>query len=123
DEVAGTLSALEIEDLVTARDVTAVMQRLEMVSRISEEIAGYVVELGTDGRLLSLQLDELIGGIAPDRELVVRDYVDPRAGTVESVLAHLESLTSSELIDIPAIARALGVGGRDGESLDDPLSP
>ncbi|MEE6274316.1 DNA integrity scanning diadenylate cyclase DisA [Georgenia wangjunii] len=123
DEVAGTLSALEIEDLVTTRDVTAVMQRLEMVSRISEEIAGYVVELGTDGRLLSLQLEELIGGIAPDRELVVRDYMDPRAGSVESVLAQLESLSSSELIDMPAIARALGVGGRDGESLDDPLSP
>ena len=55
DEVTGTLSALEIEDLVTVRDVTAVVQRLEMVTRISDEIAGYVVELGTDGRLLTLQ--------------------------------------------------------------------
>ncbi|HUX69937.1 MAG TPA: DNA integrity scanning diadenylate cyclase DisA, partial [Cellulomonadaceae bacterium] len=54
DEVAGTLSALEIEDLVTVRDVTAVVQRLDMVRRISEEIAGYVIELGSDGRLLSL---------------------------------------------------------------------
>jgi diadenylate cyclase len=123
DEVAGTLSALEIEDLVTVRDVTAVVQRLEMVSRISEEIAGYVVELGTDGRLLSLQLDELIGGIAPDREHVVRDYVAPHAGGVEQVLSRLEALSSSELIDMRAIARALGLGGRDGESLDDALSP
>ena len=38
DEVGGTLSALEIEDLVTVRDVAAVVQRLEMVRRISEEI-------------------------------------------------------------------------------------
>lgn len=60
DEVAGTLSALEIEDLVTVRDVSAVAQRLEMVRRIATEIAEYVVELGTDGRLLALQLDELI---------------------------------------------------------------
>ena len=52
DEVAGTLSALEIEDLVTVRDVIAVVQRLEMVRRIADEIDGYVVELGTDGRLL-----------------------------------------------------------------------
>ncbi|MFC4554515.1 DNA integrity scanning diadenylate cyclase DisA [Georgenia faecalis] len=123
DEVAGTLSALEIEDLVTVRDVTAVVQRLEMVSRISEEIDGYVTELGTDGRLLSLQLDELIGGIAPDRELVVRDYVGPRAGSVETTLLRLESLTSSELIDMRSIARALGIGGTGGESLDDALSP
>ena len=38
---------------------------------------GYVVELGTDGRLLSLQLDELVAGVDADRELVVRDYLPP----------------------------------------------
>ncbi len=75
DEVAGTLSALEIEDLVTVRDVSAVVQRLEMVRLIATEIAEYVVELGTDGRLLALQLEELIAGVEPERELVVRDYV------------------------------------------------
>ena len=53
DEVAGTLSALEIEDLVTVRDAISVAQRLEMVRRIADEIEGYVVELGTDGRLLA----------------------------------------------------------------------
>ena len=63
DEVSGTLSALEIEDLVTVRDVSAVAQRLEMVRRIAGEIESYVVELGTDGRLLTLQLDELIAGV------------------------------------------------------------
>jgi hypothetical protein len=54
DEVASTLSALEIEDLVTVRDVAVVAQRLEMVTRIAREIEDYVVELGTDGRLLCL---------------------------------------------------------------------
>src|SRR5690625_1714411 len=63
DEVSGTLSALEIEDLVTVRDVAAVVQRLEMVRRISGEISDYVVELGTNGRLLALQFDELISGV------------------------------------------------------------
>jgi diadenylate cyclase len=55
--VSGTLSALEIEDLVTARDAIQVVQRLEMVRRIADEIEGYVIELGTDGRLLALQLE------------------------------------------------------------------
>src|SRR5437763_14069501 len=63
DEVSGTLSALEIEDLVTVRDAVAVTQRLEMVRTIASEIASYVVELGTDGRLLSLQLDALLPGV------------------------------------------------------------
>ena len=83
DEVSGTLSALEIEDLVTARDAIAVVQRLEMVRRIADEIEGYVVELGTDGRLLALQLDELMAGVDSDRTLVIRDYLpSARAGRV-----------------------------------------
>ncbi|MFF3288992.1 DNA integrity scanning diadenylate cyclase DisA [Streptomyces sp. NPDC003023] len=135
DEVAGTLSALEIEDLVTVRDVTAVAQRLEMVRRIATEIAEYVVELGTDGRLLALQLDELIAGVEPERELVVRDYVpeptSPRAApgrgpqrsrTVEEALAELDALSHAELLELPTVARALGYSGSP-ETLDSAVSP
>ncbi|MFI5428974.1 DNA integrity scanning diadenylate cyclase DisA [Aeromicrobium sp. UC242_57] len=75
DEVSDALSALEIEDLVTVRDVAAVAQRLEMVSRIAGEIDTYVLELGSDGRLLALQLEEPIAGVDAERELIIRDYM------------------------------------------------
>ena len=75
DEVSGALSALEIEDLATVRDVTAVAQRLEMVRRTAAEIEGYMVELGTDGRLLALHLDELVAGTGQERAMLARDYV------------------------------------------------
>ena len=74
DGVTGALSALEVEDLVTLRDVATVLQRAEMVRRIADEIEGYVVELGDDGRLVELQLEELTGGVEDDRRLVGRDY-------------------------------------------------
>jgi diadenylate cyclase len=123
DEVSGTLSALEIEDLVTVRDVSAVVQRLEMVRRISEEIEGYVVELGSDGRLLALQLDELTGGISSDRELVTRDYIDQRKDRDEvAVQAALADLDSTELLDIAHIARVLGLPG-GGDTLDAAVGP
>ena len=126
DEVAGTLSALEIEDLVTVRDVTAVAQRLEMVRRIATEIVGYVVELGTDGRLLSLQLDELIAGVEPERELVARDYFPERAAkkgrTVHDVLTELGALTHTELLDLQTVAKGLGYPGTP-EALDSAVSP
>ena len=124
DEVTGTLSALEIEDLVTVRDVAAVLQRLEMVRRISDEISEYVVELGTDGRLMSLQLDELIDGLSDDRELVVRDYVESARDSlpVEDALARLGSLSSNELLDLTAGTRAIGFPVI-GESLDASVSP
>lgn len=126
DEVAGTLSALEIEDLVTVRDVSAVVQRLEMVRLIATEIAEYVVELGTDGRLLALQLEELIAGVEPERELVVRDYVpEPtakRSRTVNEALAELDALSHAELLELPTVARALGYTGSP-EALDSAVSP
>ena len=74
DGVTGALSALEVEDLVTLRDVVTVLQRAEMVRRIADEIEGYVVELGDDGRLVELQLEELTGGVEDDRRLVGKDY-------------------------------------------------
>jgi diadenylate cyclase len=126
DEVSGTLSALEIEDLVTVRDVAAVAQRLEMVRRIASEIEGYVVELGTDGRLLSLQLDELIAGVDIDRELVARDYLPAPSShgtrTVATVLSELDALSAVDLLDLGAVALALGFTG-GAEQLDAAVSP
>jgi diadenylate cyclase len=124
DEVSGTLSALEIEDLVTVRDVCAVVQRLEMVGRISEEIAGYVVELGTDGRLLALQLDELIGGIGSDRESVIRDYVElgRKDRSLADVKNALGALDSTQLLDLTLIGRVLDLPG-GGEALDAAVAP
>lgn len=112
DEVAGTLSALEIEDLVTVRDAMAVSQRLEMVRRIATEIEGYVVELGTDGRLLSLQLEELMAGVDGERELVVRDYLVSGSGRktrrLEDAMADLDALSATDLLDLSAVAKAVG---------------
>ena len=124
DEVSGTLSALEIEDLVTVRDVCAVVQRLEMVGRISEEIAGYVIELGTDGRLLALQLDELIGGLGSDRDSVIRDYVDfnRKDRTLADVQAALGELDSTQLLDFGQIGKILGLPG-GGDALDAAVAP
>ncbi|AKU18027.1 DNA integrity scanning diadenylate cyclase DisA [Luteipulveratus mongoliensis] len=124
DEVTGTLSALEIEDLVTVRDVANVLQRLEMVRRISAEIDQYVVELGTDGRLMSLQLEELVGGLGNDRELVIRDYIESTREhlTVAQAMERLSTLSSTDLLDSAAGARAMGFPVM-GEALDASISP
>ncbi len=124
DEVSGALSALEIEDLVTVRDAVAVVQRLEMVRRIADEIAGYVVELGTDGRLLALQLEELMAGVDADRTLVIRDYLPAGSGLrqLDDALHELDALTATELIDLVAVGKALGYPGAS-DALDVAVSP
>jgi diadenylate cyclase len=125
DQVTGALSALEIEDLVTVRDVTAVAQRAETVRRIADEIEGHMIELGTDGRLLALQLDELVAGTAAQRQCLAQDYVPAaapqRAALAAAALARLAVLSADELLDCGAVAGVLGLGG--AEHLDDPVSP
>ncbi|MCP2262265.1 diadenylate cyclase [Streptoalloteichus tenebrarius] len=121
DEVTQALSALEIEDFVTLKDAMTVSQRLEMVRRIADEIDGHVVELGVDGRLIELQLDELVGGVELDRELLVRDYL-PEDGSVAEVVAALDELDGTQLLDVASVARAFGFPGTP-ESLDEQVSP
>ncbi len=67
DVVTNALSALEVEDMVTVRDVVTVLQRTETVRRIAEEVDGYSIELGTDSRLVRLQLEEMLAGVEEER--------------------------------------------------------
>lgn len=112
DEVSRQLSTAEIEDFVTLRDVMTVVQRLEMVRRIGLEIDYDTVELGTDGRQLRLQLEELLGGNDTARELIMRDYHAnpdaPSKAQVASTLAELDALSDTELLDFTALSRVFG---------------
>ncbi len=108
DGVSGALSALEVEDLVTVRDVSTVLQRAEMVRRIAHEIEGYVVELGADGRLVELQLEELTGGVEGDRRLVCKDYfVESSEWLLDQVTRELSQLSDEELLDLREVAALL----------------
>jgi diadenylate cyclase len=122
DEVSGALSALEIENVVTLRDVLSVLQRAEMVRRISDEIEAYVAELGTDGRLLQLQLDELMFGVEAERRLVVRDYLPDRRRKMSAILESLDEVPAQALLDLDNLATALGYGGSD-EGVDHAVHP
>jgi diadenylate cyclase len=123
DAVSGALSALEVEDLVTVRDVVTVLQRAEMVRRIAEEIEGYIVELGVDGRLILLQLEELMGGVEDDRRHVIRDYSRAvTAGRMDDAIARLGDLSTERLLDLREVARLLDLVG-DQSELDDSVTP
>ncbi len=74
DDALASLTALEVEDVVTVRDVAMVVQRGDMVRRIAEEIETMIVELGVDARLLRLQLDEVFSDLDDELELVMEDY-------------------------------------------------
>jgi diadenylate cyclase len=104
------LTAMEIEDRATVTDIAVVAQQLELVSRVTDEISGYLVELGTDAGLLGLQLDELVAGTRRERGLLLRDYGPDPAGTASPVGAdRLSDLHADELLDLSAVAAAIGM--------------
>lgn len=126
DAVTRQLSVVEIEDFVTLRDALTVVQRLEMVRRVSVEIEQDVLELGTDGRQLALQLEELVGDNDLARQLIVRDYLAGAGAAsstdVDRALGALDRLTDADLLDLTTLARAFGYPGTI-EALEAPMSP
>ncbi len=111
------LSALEVADQVTLRDVALVAQRFEMTSRLADEVAGYVIELGTDGRLVSLQLRDLTADLAGLATAIQRDYAAEDSEL--HMMSRLHGLHDDDLFDVVMVARVLGLG--DGLHLDSPL--
>jgi diadenylate cyclase len=110
DDASGTLSRLEIEDTVSVRDVVSVLQPGEMVRRIADEIEGHLVELGTEGRLIHLQTEELSAGVSDTLTLVLRDYAAfPPNGADPPALARLRSLSPDATMDLPHVVATLGL--------------
>lgn len=106
---ANDLSILEFEDIVTLNDVAKVMQRTEMVMRVVDEIERYIVELGNEGRLLRMQLEELMAYVEEDGRLVVEDYMLHTGNiTSDDIQRRISTFAYEELMDLTCICHALG---------------
>lgn len=114
DDAIANLTAAEVEDVTTLRDVVAVVQRGEMVHRIADEIETMIIELGIDARLLRLQLDEIYGEIDDELDLVVDDYLPP-GRSKDDTLTEMSRLTDDEVLDLRLASASLH---REGDSAD-----
>lgn len=110
DNKLSLLNEYEFNDIVTLENVLVAIQRAEMVMRIVEEIQRQIYELGSDGRLVRMQLEELIGGLEKEELLIIKDYMvaTKKKQTPEKILEKLESLEYEELSNENTIAKLLG---------------
>lgn len=117
------MSILEFEDSVILYDVAKAIQRTEMVLRVVSEIERYTSELGVEGRLITMQADELAVNVKEEGLLVIRDYA---TGLEEKNPADIMQVISAwpaeDLLDLTLITRALGYAGSTG-ILDQHISP
>jgi diadenylate cyclase len=123
DQVSTRLTALEFEGGVTLHDVLTVLQRVELVTRMAVEIERYIVELGSEGRLIEMQLDETMVGVAADKTALVHDYmIEDSDEGLASVFDQLVRLSHQDLLDFGRLAELLGYD-RKLNTLDYPVSP
>lgn len=123
DQVSMRLTALEFEGGVTLHDALTVLQRAEMSTRMAVEIERYIVELGAEGRLIEMQLEEMLVGVAADRSALVRDYlVDYSEENFTLVMESLPRLPHHDLLDFGRLGELLGYD-RKLNTLDFPVAP
>jgi diadenylate cyclase len=113
DQVSTRLTALEFEGGVTLHDVLTVLQRSELVTRMAVEIERYIVELGSEGRLIEMQLEETILGTTAEKAALVQDYLaDYSDEAFASALDQIGRLAHQDLLDFPASPRGYRILGR-----------
>ncbi|HHY47444.1 MAG TPA: DNA integrity scanning protein DisA, partial [Firmicutes bacterium] len=123
DQARIKLTVLEFEGVATVGDVVWTIQRGEMLNRVTREVERYVAELGVEGRLIEMQLKELISGVEPEASYTIRDYiVQDGDRTLKSVRDQLRALSFDDLVDQALIARILGFTGAKNV-LDEIVSP
>ncbi len=115
EEALDHLSSLELRNLVTVEDVARVMQKAALVLKIVEELEIYICQLGTEGKMVDMQLEELYWGLKDEVILVLKDYYRHDEGQPfqdwEDVLQYVLKNSREDLIDIVEVSKILGYGG------------
>jgi diadenylate cyclase len=123
DSVSSRLTRLEFEGGSVLYDVLSVLQRAELVTRMAVEVERYIVELGTEGRLIEMQLEETMVGVAADKAALIRDYsVTDTEENLTTTLSQIARLPHQDLLDYGRLAELLGYE-RKVSTLDFPVSP
>ena len=103
------LNEYEFNDIVTLDNVITCIQRAEMVNRVAEEVKRSIYELGEDGVLVKMQLEELIEDLPAEELLIIKDYIAPtRRLVAEKILQNIQSCSQNEFIQAELIAKMLG---------------
>jgi len=123
DEVSTRLTMLEFQGGGVLYDALAVLQRAELVTRMAVEVERYIIELGTEGRLIEMQLEETMVGLASDKTALIRDYsVEDTEENLAAVLESLARMPHQDVLDFGRLAELLGYD-RKVNTLDFPAAP
>jgi len=104
DESLDALNAVELRKIATINDVCLVLQRVEIIKRISEVVKRYLIELGREGSIVKMRLKELVGNLEKEEISILKDYF---GSEYNNSLSILESMDFDFLLEPMNISRML----------------
>lgn len=104
------LNEYEFNDIVTLDNVLTCLQRADMVMQIAEQVELAILELGKNGLLIKMQLEELIEDLPKEELLIIKDYKIPsKKLSAEKILETIRTKTKENtVIELNQIAKLLG---------------
>ena len=108
DEKLATLNEYEFNDIVSLENVINAIQRAEMVMKVEKMVQRQIYELGTEGKLIEMQRDEIVGNLEKEELLIIKDYMVQNKKKEEMILEEIGTLSQEELLDSGVIAKILG---------------
>src|ERR671938_1253473 len=105
DQVLTRLTALEFQNAVMLDDVLVVLQRAELTTRMADYIERACTELGSEGRLIRMQLEEQVSEVPAEKAAIVFDYhADGGVDRVREGLQALAQLPYQDLLEFELLA-------------------
>ena len=104
------LSEHEFDDIVSLDTVINCIYRSEIIMRMESEVRRNIIELGDEGRLVNMQLEELMTNVESEEKLIIEDYMirKSKKDTVQKVIDELRKIDRKNLIVSEKIAKILG---------------
>ena len=115
DDAVLELGELEVENTLTNQQVLEVIQRGELLGRLSQQVRKEATDLGEDSGLVMIQIDSLESGVRNTLDLVLKDHLPAkRFRNINKAVDEIANLTYEELNSIQHLGSVLFM-----ESLDE----
>ena len=118
DDAVLELGELEIENTLTNQQVLEVIQRGDLLGRLSQQVRKEASDLGEDSGLVMIQIDSLESGVRNTLDLVLKDHLPgKRFRNINKAVDEIANLTYEELNTIEHLGSVLFMQSLDEVSV------
>lgn len=115
------LTSLELDNYVTLGDITAIFSNFEVLMAADDELESLVMQLGSEGKIVEVQREQLVSGMDEEYTLMVRDYAkDSSPETAKRTRVRLHDLSGTQIRTSKDVGEALGY---EDLGVDSPMKP